>query len=44
MDAYQKALVLLKPVIDKEKDKNIWKEFVQVCDEAYIMNGAVIGN
>ncbi len=42
-EKFLKELALIKPVIDKEKDMKFWKEFVEVLDGAYVMNGAVIG-
>lgn len=42
-EKFLKELALTKPVIDKEKDIKFWKEFVEVLDGEYIMNGAVIG-
>ena len=30
-------------MIDKEKDFQFWKEYVQVLDGAYVMNDSVIG-
>lgn len=43
MEEYLKELALIKPVIDQDKDERFWKEFVEIHDGAYIMNGAVIG-
>ena len=42
-EKFLKELALTKPVIDKEKDFEFWKEFVQVLDGAYVMNDSVIG-
>jgi acyl-CoA dehydrogenase len=42
-EKFLKELALTKPIIDKEKDMKFWKEFVEVLDGAYVMNGAVIG-
>ncbi|MFP3153835.1 acyl-CoA dehydrogenase [Lachnospiraceae bacterium ZAX-1] len=41
--AYLKELTLISPIIDKEKDFKFWKEYVQVLDGAYVMNGSEIG-
>ncbi len=38
-----RKIALKKPVINKEKDFNFWKEYVQVMDGAYVMNDSVIG-
>lgn len=38
-----KALALMGPVVDKEKDLKFWQEYVQVLDGCYIMNDSVIG-
>ena len=40
---YLRKLALMGPVIDKEKDFQFWKEYVQVLDGAYVMNDSVIG-
>jgi acyl-CoA dehydrogenase len=42
-EKYLQELALRKPIIDKEKDLKFWKEFVQIQDGAYVMNGSVIG-
>ncbi len=38
-----KALALMGPVVDKEKDLKFWQEYVQVLDGCYIMSDSVIG-
>jgi len=42
-DTYLKALALMGPVVDKEKDFKFWQEYVQIFDGCYVMNDSVIG-
>lgn len=37
-------IIKVMPPIDKQRDFNFWKEYVQVLDGAYVMPGAVIGH
>ncbi|SHI85261.1 acyl-CoA dehydrogenase [Dethiosulfatibacter aminovorans DSM 17477] len=42
-EEYLREISMLKPEIDKARDEKFWKEYVQIHDGAYVMNGAVIG-